>query len=117
MNLKEWYAAAQHVGIVYAINKPNKTNTSAKIMLYTIISVNGGEGPRLMRAWPNENGQYSESLAKKIGFRLSVNVSEPHYFVKADGVSRVELVLNNIWNGLYPNEKRPNIAWQLLTSW
>lgn len=113
MDLKEWFASAQHCGVVYFVNSPSKTGASAKLMFYTIT--NESIGPRLVRAWPNENGHYSESLAKKIGFRLGINVSEPHFYVKGSGFSRSEHVLDNIWHALYSKEPRPHIYCESLT--
>ncbi len=67
MNIKEWYAAAEHCGIIYAYNRPSREETSARICLWTIV--HDKVGPRLERAWPEVNGEYSEKLAKELHFR------------------------------------------------
>lgn len=117
MNLKEWFAAAQHCGVIYFTNKASEKNLSAKLMFYTIV--NGSQGPRLERAWPDNNGQYDEKLAKKIGFRLNVNASEPHFFVNGSGFSRSEKAIDSIFDAIKtdPNQKRPFITVEQLQTY
>lgn len=108
MNLKEWYASAQHCGIIYYLNKPSSSGMSAKLSLFTIVQ--DTQGPRLERAFPNSNGEFDVKLAKSIGYRLN----DQCFVVNGCGFSRSDHLLDTIWRNLYPGVKRPFITTDLL---
>ena len=109
MDLSKWYTAAQKCGIIYYMNNPSKANLSAHLNLYTIVSHTWGT--RLARAFPQVDGQYNETLAKKLGFKLDKQA----FKVMGVGTSRSEQLIDLIHSACEPEVKRHFIYTELLS--